>query len=602
MCGIVGAFSFGKPDTDKEWEKIRQEAIIFMTTELLQQTQTRGEDATGIATLFDNGMYIGLKSGDKAVNFISTKGGKETDYQGYLKIWRNKVASSRHQRYSRIHIGHCRKSSVGNSTNNDNNHPIVVDPIIGIHNGTLKNHEIIFKKLDCERTGDVDSEAIIRLVHFYTKGGKLPFTVDMMEEVGNRLDGSFATIIANANNPYQVTLMKDLRPIELLLIRPLKLVLVASESKFFDVMLFRYNKYLSLYNMNAAMPQLKKDDIQTKGLINDDVLVFDLTKEIDADTKLMDLYDEGRLSFNNKKWKAAYTTKTYYGSNRTYNNKTGAAAGSTVKTGNVDKKTTNTTTGTNNKTPIGKVWNKHTGGFKETATAGSTQKKGNVAVNVKSGGTTKLEKVSNAEREMVNGTTTIHVDAAGVKEEAKSKTTPATKKTHTDVVVVKEVDMTVNSKAVDIARKFSRNVKLYEDDEEIVADLELASTNVLTNIPVIALANRIKKFIYKIGVYDGYCAKEEEIIDDGTIRPNLKDRKREKNIRILKTMTKTLGSIIDNLCHEDSVDEQLKKMPKPEELTASNVERIINDGDVRDSIVLKKMLAWSADKDGDKKK
>ncbi|RLI56709.1 MAG: hypothetical protein DRO87_07795, partial [Candidatus Thorarchaeota archaeon] len=168
MCGIVGAFAFGEPDADKEMEKIRQEAIIFMTTELLQQTQTRGEDATGVATLFNNGMYIGLKSGEKAVNFISTRGGKETDYEGYVKIWRSKVFNKKHPKYARIHVGHCRKSSVGNSFNNDNNHPIVVDPIIGIHNGTLKNHEIIFKKLDCERTGDVDSEAIMRLVHFYT--------------------------------------------------------------------------------------------------------------------------------------------------------------------------------------------------------------------------------------------------------------------------------------------------------------------------------------------------------------------------------------------------------------------------------------------------
>jgi len=322
MCGIVGAFAFGKPDVDKEKEQIRQEAIIFLTTELLQQTQSRGKDATGVATLFDNGMYIGLKSGIDAVSFISSRGGKKTDYAGYLKIWRHRLRIKQHK-YARIHIGHCRKSSVGNSDNNDNNHPIVVDPIIGIHNGTLKNHDLIFKKLNCGRTGTVDSEAIMRLVYHFTEGGKRPFTIDLLKEVGNRLDGSFASIIMNANNPYQVALMRDMRPIEMLLIRPLNLVLIASETSFLDISIFRYNKYVSLYNMNTKLPALKKTDLDSKMLENDGLAVFDLTREISSNTKLVDLYSSGKLVFGDRTWKAPYSsTSSYHSGNSLYGTQT----------------------------------------------------------------------------------------------------------------------------------------------------------------------------------------------------------------------------------------------------------------------------------------
>jgi len=421
-------------------------------------------------------------------------------------------------------------------------------------------------------------------VHFYTKGGKLPFTVAMMKEVACRLDGSFATIIMNANNPYQVALMKDLRPVELLLIRPLKLVLVASETKFLDVMLFRYNKYLSLYNMNANMPQLRKEDVQSKFLANDDVMVMDLTKEITKDTDIKDLYEDGRIVYADKKWKAAYTTTTYYSSRNTpYTGRTN------VKTGNKDK--TKTATGAKTSAPVGKVWNKHTGGFKAPSTKTETTPSKSTVIDVKSGKTKSLSEVDNAEKKIVTAETKINVSGIDDKKKHDKPKDDVDKK---GVVVVEEIDMTVNPKALEAAESRSAEIKYYEKEEEIVADLELASAEVLKNIPPVGLVNRVKKFIYKLGFYDGYCAKSEETGANGGDRPDLKGRKREKNIRVLKAMTKTLGSILDDACPEEDIRKRFEKLEKPKDLSPDNIKKLLRDGDIRDSKALRELIEWSS--------
>ena len=222
MCGIVGAFTFDAFEKKSE-EKARTEANIFITTQLLQETVDRGKDATGISLLWADGNYTGLKMGIPSPDFIARFGTTEKDFEGILKLWRE------YPKLMKIFIGHCRKSSVGNSYDNKNNHPIQIGDIIMCHNGTLTNHEKIFDKLKCNRTGDVDSEAIGRLLHHYTNGGVEPFTVEMIKETSRRLHGSYSVLAMSGNNPFQVAQFRDGRPAEMVLVRPLKMVFVASE-------------------------------------------------------------------------------------------------------------------------------------------------------------------------------------------------------------------------------------------------------------------------------------------------------------------------------------------------------------------------------------
>jgi len=236
-----------------------------------------------MAAVFDNGMFYGQKMGINAKKFISSFGKTETDFEGFLTFIREYKESN-----LRTMIGHCRKKSVGESYNNVNNHPIIVDNIIGVHNGTLTNHEDIFKNLSCKRDGDVDSEAIFRLIHHFTDSGKDPITLEILKEVTKRLSGAFGVISVNADNPTKVAILRDSRPVEFCLIKPLNMVLIGSETKFFDSILYEYNKLASLF----AFPDfitIKSTDIETKSISDDHYGIFDLTKEIISSTKLEDL-------------------------------------------------------------------------------------------------------------------------------------------------------------------------------------------------------------------------------------------------------------------------------------------------------------------------
>ena len=151
MCGIIGAMSFGEVE-DAKMERLRQESMIFLATELLQLTQSRGKDATGVTTLFSDGNFTGFKMGIPSPDFIARFGETDTDYDGFLKVWRENW--QKRKKAAKTFIGHCRKTSIGEADDNNNNHPIKVGDIVGIHNGTLTNYEKIFKKLRCPRDGE----------------------------------------------------------------------------------------------------------------------------------------------------------------------------------------------------------------------------------------------------------------------------------------------------------------------------------------------------------------------------------------------------------------------------------------------------------------
>ncbi len=144
MCGIVVGLSFGT--LNKRDEAMRQRLLRYFTTELLVRTEERGKDATGAAILFDSGKYIGLKRGERAANFLGTFSEHREYYGGFLKVWREAEENVR------IYLGHCRAGTIGDKEDNENNHPIKIGNLIGIHNGKITNHDTIFDKLASAQT------------------------------------------------------------------------------------------------------------------------------------------------------------------------------------------------------------------------------------------------------------------------------------------------------------------------------------------------------------------------------------------------------------------------------------------------------------------
>jgi len=328
MCGIVVGLAFGK--LNQRDEAMRQRLLRYFTTELLVATEERGRDATGAAILFDDGKYMGLKRGERVSDFLSVFGESKDCYGSLLKVWRE------HPSRSRIYLGHCRAGTTGDKEDNENNHPIKIGNLVGIHNGVIKNHDTIFEKLGCERDGKVDSESIFRLFEHYTQKGKEPFTLEMIQEIVNRLDGHFAITLFNADNLEQVPIFRDGRPVEFVLIRRYGILLMVSETKFWNRIYFRYERMANYYNEmhSANLPTfLDKDEITTKCMPDDTAVLFDLSKKVGKDTKIEDLGEAKKMSRTDKIWQAKSTT-TYYNRgnyNSGWNNKTASKTGDNSK-------------------------------------------------------------------------------------------------------------------------------------------------------------------------------------------------------------------------------------------------------------------------------
>ena len=138
MCGVVGVFAVGNFE-EKSHNKIRNEIMLLSSIYLLNQTQVRGPNATGVSVMFDSGDYYVTKMGIKSSDFLTRFDIEdENSFTNFLTRVRKNSSNIRNI------IGHCRKNSVGDVINNDNNHPIIVNDIVGVHNGTLKNHDKIF--------------------------------------------------------------------------------------------------------------------------------------------------------------------------------------------------------------------------------------------------------------------------------------------------------------------------------------------------------------------------------------------------------------------------------------------------------------------------
>jgi glucosamine 6-phosphate synthetase-like amidotransferase/phosphosugar isomerase protein len=136
MCGIAG-FHLSRIDGLTHSQLLAQA--------LLEEIVVRGKDATGAAWL--------KKGDDKFEVWYSKQAVRAEKFieNGGLKEIPNKCKSV---------ILHTRYATQGHKSNVDNNHPIIVDGIVGVHNGHVANDKQIISDGAYPRIGEVDSEAI----------------------------------------------------------------------------------------------------------------------------------------------------------------------------------------------------------------------------------------------------------------------------------------------------------------------------------------------------------------------------------------------------------------------------------------------------------
>lgn len=618
MCGIVGVAALGK--ASKKQEEVRRESMIFLATELLQLTQPRGDDATGFSALFSDGNYIGLKEGIPSIEFISKLGGTRKEYNGILKVIRkadNPV---------KILLGHCRKVSIGSAIDNENNHPVSVGDIVGIHNGTLTNHEVIFEKLKCKRNGDVDTEAIIRLLHFYSDKGTQPFTTDMLEEVCKRLHGTYSVIAFNGNSPNQLATFRDSKPAELAIIRSLNIMLIASDKDYLNTALFRYNKQALLYMPaleGIKFPVIKSSDVEMLTMADDTAAVFDLSETIGKDTKIEDIFEKVKILRADGLWKKGTTSHLAGNTNfRNQQNQTAAAkkareAREKREKNNAANKAAEIRKRLDDKKKDGDcdadkkdayVWDKTKENFTRVEGIEDARKLGSIELGIEDDhdvtrmnsddGPAKGIALENSAEDKVD---TLITTAAKVEDEPfPGDTALLEEENSVKIGTTVEVDATVDAEAMELSRIAAEALLKYENNDDLLDDLGIATQAVLANMSPYALANRIRKVVFQNGYYKGFIKKRS--VRKHVLNLTKKKNKAEKNIKALKTMTKILfvASNYSNLKKDfpklanklnDSLKADIAKATEEvldgEKLTVKDIESVFSIGDVRENDTLK---------------
>ncbi len=258
MCGIVGILQY----ESKVPATIRNEAIRILFSEALIKTETRGEDATGVFQVCSNNDWMAIKTGAKSSNWVYDNNNDKDParYDDFMRSWDELQVSMP------ALVGHCRKATVGSrGGDNNDNHPFAIqvdatNALLGIHNGTLENHDVIYSKLPegLVRQGSTDSEAIFHFLYHLTEQGKKPITGEVIRELGRRLEGAYACITVNSKFPNLIGTFRSARPMEYFMISPLNIVLIVSEKKFADAALEQY-RFVRAF-LGNDLPELQTGD------------------------------------------------------------------------------------------------------------------------------------------------------------------------------------------------------------------------------------------------------------------------------------------------------------------------------------------------------
>ena len=203
MCGLAGII-VQKQDRNKN--QINEIKSAFKN--MLIKADTRGGHATGFAIVDRFGDYIIYKRPLDALEFF-----KDSEAVDMLDIAYEDVT---------ILMGHTRYATKGKPEINKNNHPIRTGSTIGTHNGSIHNHNQLFKKYKMKRHAQVDSEAIFRL--YETSKNAKDFADNRLPNVRGRV----AIVWADIEFPEYVYAVKAKNPLEMVHIPSLNVLAYGS--------------------------------------------------------------------------------------------------------------------------------------------------------------------------------------------------------------------------------------------------------------------------------------------------------------------------------------------------------------------------------------
>lgn len=195
---------------------------------LLINCQDRGKSATGIAIANNKNIKV-IKNNLPAKEFV-----KSTELKKALKkyISLSKVKLDNFLKRPIQIIGHCRMPTKGSPLNNKNNHPIVTDSFVGVHNGVIGNDDELFDKYkkSFKRSAEVDSEIIFKLIEKYYLDSKN--MTKAILSANSELIGSSACAFITTYDTRLLWLFRNNGPITILHYKDVGVVMFASSRNY----------------------------------------------------------------------------------------------------------------------------------------------------------------------------------------------------------------------------------------------------------------------------------------------------------------------------------------------------------------------------------
>jgi len=199
MCCIFGIGLFNNHGIESA------SALTGVISRLFKEAESGGRLAAGLSIMREKTAHV-LRRPISASELVGS-----SEYMDFMH--ENLKPTDESNKLMSI-IGHCRWPTQGPPENNLNNHPQVIDNIIGVHNGVISNDHELFKSFEkvITRKAMVDTEIIFQLIKHFNKSENSR-TVDAIEKTTGYLVGGYACAMQNTKHPYNLYLFKRGNPI-----------------------------------------------------------------------------------------------------------------------------------------------------------------------------------------------------------------------------------------------------------------------------------------------------------------------------------------------------------------------------------------------------
>ena len=194
MCGIAAVLLYPQERDPQAWRAIRT-----MFTRNLIFNQERGQAATGIAIVQADGRFDILKQPIQADEFTA------------LPQYRHMM--TRIGAHTTLILGHTRLPTKGDPQHPENNHPIVADHVLGVHNGHVHNDDELFQRYAYPRHAGVDSEIIFRMIAALSPLNTNGSYLHAVRQRLRLLRGQFTFLAVDLHKPQQLILLKHRNPL-----------------------------------------------------------------------------------------------------------------------------------------------------------------------------------------------------------------------------------------------------------------------------------------------------------------------------------------------------------------------------------------------------